>query len=92
MDRRKSKVRNWELGGGGIVSHHCRSSGVELMIRSSGVGKNDGSVQGERYFDCKPKHGVFVRPSQVQIIEAPKAVRSSHHIWSWLTSRLAQPV
>jgi dynactin complex subunit len=38
------------------------------------VGKNDGSVQGERYFDCKPKHGVFVRPSQVQIIEAPKTV------------------
>jgi dynactin complex subunit len=44
------------------------------MIRSSAVGKNDGSVQGERYFDCKPKHGVFVRPSQVQIIEAPKTV------------------
>jgi hypothetical protein len=47
-------------------------SGPELTSRSSAVGKNDGSVQGERYFDCKPKHGVFVRPSQVQIIEAPK--------------------
>jgi hypothetical protein len=80
MDRRKSKVRNWELGGGGIVSYPDRATRSKLIIRSSGVGKNDGSVQGERYFDCKPKHGVFVRPSQVQIIEAPKAVRSSHHI------------
>jgi dynactin 1 len=80
MDRRKSKVRNWELGGGGIVS--CQSPGTwsELMIRSSGVGKNDGSVQGERYFDCKPKHGVFVRPSQVQIIEAPKTVSPPHNM------------
>lgn len=36
------------------------------------VGKNDGSVQGEKYFECKAKHGVFVRPSQVKILEAPK--------------------
>lgn len=42
------------------------------MSRLQGSGKNDGSVQGERYFDCKPKHGVFVRPSQVTILEAPK--------------------
>lgn len=26
------------------------------------VGKNDGTVQGEQYFVCKPEHGVFVRP------------------------------
>lgn len=71
MDRRKSKVRNWKLGGGGTVSF-SRICSAKLSNRSSGVGKNDGSVQGERYFDCKPKHGVFVRPSQVQIIEAPK--------------------
>jgi hypothetical protein len=82
MDRRKSKVRNWELGGGGTVSLHQRRTGFKLIIRSSGVGKNDGSVQGERYFDCKPKHGVFVRPSQVQIIEAPRAVSPLLHIWS----------
>ncbi|XP_065890295.1 CAP-Gly domain-containing linker protein 3-like isoform X2 [Dysidea avara] len=28
-------------------------------------GKNDGSVQGKRYFTCKPNHGVMVRPSKV---------------------------
>ena len=80
MDRRKSKVRNWELGGGRIVSLLSHEIELELITRSSGVGKNDGSVQGERYFDCKPKHGVFVRPSQVQIIEAPKTVSPLYHI------------
>ncbi|CAG8574561.1 9442_t:CDS:2 [Cetraspora pellucida] len=29
--------------------------------------KNDGSIKGEYYFDCKPKHGDFVRASQVKI-------------------------
>ncbi|CAG8619074.1 19297_t:CDS:10, partial [Racocetra fulgida] len=38
--------------------------GVELDGPS---GKNDGSVKGKHYFDCKPNHGVFVRASQVKI-------------------------
>jgi dynactin 1 len=33
--------------------------GVELDDDS---GKNDGTVQGQRYFDCNPAHGMFVRP------------------------------
>jgi len=36
------------------------------------LGKNDGEVQGKRYFQCAAKHGVFVRPPQVQILEQPK--------------------
>jgi tubulin-specific chaperone B len=31
------------------------------------TGKNDGSVNGERFFTCQPKHGVFVRPERVEI-------------------------
>ncbi|KAL4747616.1 hypothetical protein BDW72DRAFT_182295 [Aspergillus terricola var. indicus] len=43
--------------------------GVELTDDS---GKNDGSVQGERYFDCEPGFGMFVRPTAVaSVIERP---------------------
>ena len=34
--------------------------GLELGDAS---GRNDGSVQGRRYFSCKPRHGLFVRVS-----------------------------
>ncbi|XP_039192964.1 CAP-Gly domain-containing linker protein 4 isoform X2 [Crotalus tigris] len=36
--------------------------GLELR---SAKGKNDGSVGDKRYFTCKPKYGVLVRPSRV---------------------------
>ena len=34
--------------------------GIELEDAS---GKNDGAVQGHRYFNCLPGHGMFIRPS-----------------------------
>lgn len=34
--------------------------GLELPTPT---GKNDGSVQGKRYFQCQPQHGIFVRSS-----------------------------
>lgn len=36
--------------------------GVEL---DTADGKNDGTIQGIWYFDCRPGHGVFVRPAKV---------------------------
>ncbi|KAB8346370.1 hypothetical protein FH972_023412 [Carpinus fangiana] len=43
--------------------------GVELDDAS---GKNDGSVQGQRFFDCEQGHGMFLRPTGVgRIIEQP---------------------
>lgn len=36
--------------------------GVEMR---KPVGKNDGSVNGKKYFSCKPQHGLMVRPSRV---------------------------
>lgn len=45
--------------------------GIEL---DEPTGKNDGAVQGERYFDCEPGFGMFIRPTAVDaIIEQPPA-------------------
>ncbi|KAK7746961.1 hypothetical protein SLS53_002149 [Cytospora paraplurivora] len=46
--------------------------GVEL---DDGNGKNDGSVQGERYFDCAMGNGMFVRPTAVTVVEQPPPAR-----------------
>lgn len=42
--------------------------GVELEDAS---GKNDGAVQGQRYFVCEPGHGMFVRPAAAVVLEQP---------------------
>ena len=38
--------------------------GVELRTPK---GKNDGTVQGRRYFNCRAGHGLVVRPSKVTV-------------------------
>ncbi len=35
-------------------------------------GKNDGSVQGVRYFDAAKGHGLFVRPTKVVVGDFPE--------------------
>uniref|UniRef100_A0A7M6DIX7 Dynactin subunit 1 n=1 Tax=Clytia hemisphaerica TaxID=252671 RepID=A0A7M6DIX7_9CNID len=36
-------------------------------------GKNDGSVQGKKYFECPPNHGIFVRQTQItELVDDPK--------------------
>lgn len=48
--------------------------GVELEDKS---GKNDGAVQGQRYFNCPAGQGMFLRPAAASIIEhpTPKAIK-----------------
>ncbi|KAF7309538.1 CAP-Gly domain-containing protein [Mycena indigotica] len=35
------------------------------------MGKNDGSVNGERYFTCRPNFGAFVRPNKIKVGDYP---------------------
>lgn len=46
--------------------------GVEL---DAPTGKNDGVVQGVRYFTCKPKHGIFVRADKLILDKRGRAMR-----------------
>uniref|UniRef100_A0AAR2KGA2 Dynactin subunit 1 n=1 Tax=Pygocentrus nattereri TaxID=42514 RepID=A0AAR2KGA2_PYGNA len=39
------------------------------VILEEPKGKNDGTVQGKRYFTCIENHGIFVRQSQIQLVE-----------------------
>ncbi|KAL5015773.1 hypothetical protein ScPMuIL_005362 [Solemya velum] len=51
--------------------------GLELRTPK---GKNDGSVQGKRYFSCRTDHGLLVRPSKITVrgINGAKLVGDYH--------------
>ncbi|KAJ6252461.1 guanine nucleotide exchange factor [Anaeramoeba flamelloides] len=49
--------------------------GIELKEK---VGRNDGSVQGIKYFECKPEHGIFSRPSQVKFLNPNKQNKDNY--------------
>lgn len=64
----KFKVVGWVRFVGATEFESGQWVGIELELPD---GKNDGSVNGKQYFQCKPKHGVFVRP-QVVVKEVSK--------------------
>lgn len=39
------------------------------VVLEEPTGKNDGAVQGHRYFHCTPGHGIFVRPAALYILD-----------------------
>ncbi|CAF5092375.1 unnamed protein product [Rotaria sp. Silwood1] len=39
--------------------------GIEFVSRP--LGKNDGSVNGQVYFQCKQNHGLFIRPNRLTL-------------------------
>ncbi|KAL8998145.1 MAG: hypothetical protein Q9169_002766 [Polycauliona sp. 2 TL-2023] len=50
---------------------HFAAGGWIGVVLDHATGKNDGSVQGQRYFDCLPAHGMFLRPSAITILDQP---------------------
>jgi len=49
----------------------CEGTWVGVILDCA-AGKNDGAINGLRYFSCSPQHGVFVRPDTVML--APEEV------------------
>ena len=49
------------------------------VVLDDASGKNDGSVQGRRYFDCEPGHGMFIRPAIATILDQPTPKPNGRH-------------
>ncbi|XP_049818282.1 kinesin-like protein KIF13A isoform X3 [Aethina tumida] len=82
-------VPEWVVLGESVLIRPYNSSGVVAYIGETefangtwiGVeldapkGKNDGSVQGVKYFECKQKHGMFVRADKLILDRRGRAMR-----------------
>lgn len=44
--------------------------GVELDTAEGATGKNNGSVNGVRYFTCARDRGLFVKPQMLELLES----------------------
>lgn len=48
---------------------------IKFLTFSFSPGKNDGLVNGVRYFTCKPRFGVFVRPDKLALDKRGRVLR-----------------
>jgi hypothetical protein len=69
-------------------THFAEGTWVGVEFPTS-CGRNDGSVEGVRYFECAPRQGLFVRPAQIQPRSAavPRVERDvpEEHAHAWAT-------
>ncbi|XP_046384192.1 kinesin-like protein KIF13A isoform X3 [Ischnura elegans] len=91
-----SSLPEWVVLGESVLIRPYNSSGVVAYIGPThfagglwiGVqldaptGKNDGSVQGERYFSCRPKCGIFVRADKLIQDRRGRAMRVGNNVSS----------
>ncbi|KAJ1033941.1 hypothetical protein NDA16_000149 [Ustilago loliicola] len=74
-----SRVKVSNLGHGEVlfVGQTSFAAGVWVGIELDNPnGKNNGSVQGKRYFECQDGYGVFVRSSQVHVLSPEEEMHS----------------
>ncbi|CBQ68438.1 related to Dynactin 1 [Sporisorium reilianum SRZ2] len=74
-----SRVKVSNLGHGEVlfVGQTSFAAGVWVGIELDNQnGKNNGSVQGKRYFECQDGYGVFVRSSQVHVLSPEEEMHS----------------
>ncbi len=74
-----SRVKVSNLGHGEVlfVGQTSFAAGVWVGIAlDHSNGKNNGSVQGKRYFECDDGYGVFVRSSQVHVLSPEEEMHS----------------
>ncbi|KAI3376552.1 hypothetical protein L3Q82_017003, partial [Scortum barcoo] len=60
------------------------------VILNEPKGKNDGTVQGKRYFTCEENHGIFVRQSQIQVVDDGSSATSPDTPESGIAKMLRQ--
>ncbi|KAI8975370.1 hypothetical protein BDF20DRAFT_943984 [Mycotypha africana] len=53
---------------------------VGIELEKEGSGKNDGSIQGVRYFNCAPNTGLFVSAARVNALEEQQQDRSHSYM------------
>lgn len=56
------------------IGEICLKPGVTFIgvCLDEPLGKNDGTAGEVRYFKCEPKHGVFVRPADIEVGNFPE--------------------
>ena len=91
------RCRVAKLGAGEVlfVGQTSFAPGLWIGIQlDEPLGKNDGSVQGKRYFHTEPGYGVFVRASQVapEDTGAPSTPRSAETAAPAPAPRTAPPM
>ena len=48
--------------------HYAKGDDWVGVALDDADGKNDGTIKGQQYFECEPKHGVMVREADVDVL------------------------
>eukprot|EP00051_Salpingoeca_urceolata_P009055 m.111059 g.111059 ORF g.111059 m.111059 type:complete len:469 (+) comp16096_c0_seq3:183-1589(+) len=71
-------VQVWGYPGKGVMRfygvHHADDTPRVGVVFETACGLNNGTIQGHKYFECAPKHGVLVHPVKVSFLEEDEPV------------------